>query len=109
MKMAEMSKKQRKPVVKGKIYKTYHRVFGHGRFSNLFIVVGSRVYAHFRVYTTKRGAVTGAENLNREHGTTKFRAFETDVGFAVYQRLPVKGRFAVTPANLKDETWMREH
>ena len=103
--MTEISEKQRKPVVKGRIYKTYHRTWQYGE--GLFIIIGRYVYSEFQKYTTKGGAVRGAERLNWQWNTKKFRAVNTDRGWAVYQRLQNTGTYGITPANLKDINWWR--
>lgn len=110
--MTELSKKQRKPVVQGRIYKTYHRTWRQGQITGLFVRVGNYVYSEFQKYTTKAGAVRGAERMNWEHPnprSAKFRAFNTDKGWAVYQRHQNTGPYAITPAILKDENWWRNH
>jgi hypothetical protein len=108
--MAEISKKQRKPVVQGKIYKIYQRTWGsNGRMSGTFIIVGKYVYGEFQKYTTKPGAVKGAERANWQFGVKKFRPFCTEKGWAVFQRMPAGGAYAFTPANLKDDNWWRTH
>jgi len=75
----------------------------------VFIIVGHSVYSGFQKYTTKAGAVKGAEGLNWRLGTKKFRAFNTDKGWAVYQKMSQNVPEPITPAVLKDENWWRNH
>lgn len=93
-----------------KVYKIYQKTWErNGSISGVFIIVGKSVYGEFQKYTTKAGAVKGAERHNWMFRTKKFKAFKTERGWASFQRLPCTGNYAFTPKNLKDPEWWRNH